>query len=272
MRNHEPAPRRRAHDPRHPGFAATRRCSPKRLGAWRGRAASLEMSARPLWPWTRPRRHRSNLSPTRRVRPRVRPGDRRGGHDGIHRRRRGLRGDGDRRSAPRRRRGCRRRATADVAGRLDGAARARLRQEAQRVEVALLVGGFADSEVDIGHVQLRDAARTDGADLIAFPYSLATPDAERTEVHEGHRVAVRSPERHGLAAAGNASGERDGPGGGRGDRGACRGADVDPAVLAAGVRVTRVERERRQYRSRHGPGPAERRSRDDQRGSSGNGE
>jgi hypothetical protein len=147
-------------------------------------------------------------------------------------------------------------------------ARSRRGQEEKRVEVSLLVGGSPNPEIDVGHVQLGDAARADGSHRFALAHGGSAPHAERAEVHERDGVAVRGLDRHDLAAARDAARERDRSRGGRDDRSPRRGADVDPAVLARRVRVAGIEGKPDQHRPCHRPGPGERRSRDDQGGGS----
>ena len=160
---------------------------------------------------------------------------------------------------------------ADVARRLGGA-RARRRKEEKRVEVSLFLGGRADPEVDVGNVELGDAARPDGPDGISFPHGVPAPNSERAEVYKRHRVPLRRLDGHGLATARDAAGEGDAPRGRRDDRSTGVSPDVDSPVLAPGVRVRRVERESHQHRARHRPGPAERRGRDHQRSGGGESE
>ena len=147
-------------------------------------------------------------------------------------------------------------------------ARARSRQEEQRVEVPLLVACSPDPEIDVGDVQFGHSARADGPHRFALAHRGSAPHAERPEVHERDGVAVRGLDRHDLAAAGNAARERDRSRGRRTDGSSGRGADVDPAVLACRVRVGGIEGEPDQHGSCHRPGPAESRSRDDQGGGS----
>ena len=178
----------------------------------------------------------------------------------------GLRGRG-RRCRSVRRSGLGRHGVPTVGRWLDRA-RNRRRQEEKRVEVPLLVAGSPDPEIDVGHVQLGHAARADGSHRFALAHCGSAPHTERTEVYERDGVAVRGLDRHDLAAARDAARERDRSRGRRDDRIPRRGADVDPAVLARLVRVGRIEGEPDQHGSRHRPGPAERRSRDDQGGGS----
>jgi hypothetical protein len=184
-------------------------------------------------------------------------------HLWIDRGRRGLRRDATRQSGCGSRLG--RRDLSAVAWRIDRRG-SRGRQEEQRVEVTLLVARLPDPEVHVRHLELGHAARADGSDDVALSNDGPAPNAERTKVHERDGVAVRGLDRHGLACVWHGAGERDRSVCRRDDRGSLRGADVDSPVLAARVRVRRIERERDQHRPCHRPGPAERRSRDDECG------
>jgi hypothetical protein len=180
--------------------------------------------------------------------------------------RRGLRHRGRRRRR-RRRRGLGRHDFPSVGGWLDRA-RARSRQEEQRVEVPLLVARSPDPEIDVRDVQLGHSARADGPHRLALAHCGSSPHAERPEVHERDGVAVLGLDRHDPAAAGDGARERDRSRGRCADGSSGGGADVDSAVLACRVRVGGIEGEPDQHRSCHRPGPAESRSRDDQGGGS----
>jgi hypothetical protein len=131
------------------------------------------------------------------------------------------------------------------------------RQEQQRVEVALRVCRPADAQVEVRHRQLRDAARPDRGDRIALGDQAAPPDPERPEMQQRDRVAVGRLDRQRLAAGRHRPGERDGSAGRRDHRRALRSTDVDPAMLAARVRVV-AKAELAQHRPVHGPHPATR--------------
>jgi hypothetical protein len=131
------------------------------------------------------------------------------------------------------------------------------RQEQQRVEVALRVCRPADAQVEVRHRQLRDAARPDRGDRIALGDQRAPSDTQRPEMQQRHRVAVGRLDRQRLAPGRHRAGERDGSSGRRDHRRALRSTDVDPAMLAAFVRVV-AEAELAQHRPVHGPCPATR--------------
>jgi hypothetical protein len=84
---------------------------------------------------------------------------------------------------------------------------------------------------------LRLARRADGADRRALRDRRVSRDGDRAEMEERHGVAVHRGDRERPAAMRCRAGERDDPARGRGDGRPGRGADVDAAVLAAGVRV-----------------------------------
>ena len=154
-------------------------------------------------------------------------------------------------------------------GRVGGLLRCRCRhgthrQECQRIDVALLVGGLAQPEVHVRLVQLRDAAWTDRADGGAFLDVVAASDRVRAQVDERRRIALRSLDRDGLAARRNRAGEADDADRRREHVRACRRAEVDTPMLAGSVGVRMVERERAHDRTVDGPCPCARR-RDGQR-------
>jgi hypothetical protein len=129
------------------------------------------------------------------------------------------------------------------------------REEEQRVDVALLVGGDADPEIDVWLGKLRDAARTDGPDRRPLCEICAAHDTDRAEVDERDRVSGRCLNRHCLATGWNGSREGHCAGGRCDDRRADRRADVDAAMLAGRVRVA-PERERPQDRAVDRPRPS----------------
>jgi hypothetical protein len=117
-------------------------------------------------------------------------------------------------------------------------------QQRERVDVALRRGRHTDAEVyrRLGGL-VRDADR---ADRLALGDGSAAPDGDRAEMDERDRIAVGSQDRHDEAAARNAAGEAD-RAARRGDHALTeRAADVDAAVLPAGVRRGGIEDERAQ--------------------------
>jgi hypothetical protein len=149
--------------------------------------------------------------------------------------------------------------------------RARLRlahwsrgQERQRIDVAVRLGGHANTEVHVRLTLLGLATRADRGHDVPFLDSSAGHHADRADVDERDRVAVRSANRHAEPFVRHLAGERDDAGGGRAEAGAGRAPDVDPAMLAAGVGVV-VGRERSQDRSFDGPRPTSRRRAENER-------
>ena len=143
-------------------------------------------------------------------------------------------------------------------GRRRGLGRSRARrQQRQRVDVPVLVGGDADPEVDVR--RLGDAV----AALPYLPDRLALSDARTLlerhplELQQGDGVAVLRANRDGMTAVRDAPDERHSPGGGRANDAADVGRDVDAPVLATCIRVV-AERERAQDRTVDGPAPRER--------------
>jgi hypothetical protein len=111
------------------------------------------------------------------------------------------------------------------------------RQEEQRVEVALGVGGQAYAEVHVRHCLLGDAADAGGADGLALADGRAPPNRQRAEMQQRHGVPVRRLDRERAPAGRHCAREGDDPGRGRGHRCAWRGTHVDAAVEARDVRV-----------------------------------
>jgi hypothetical protein len=180
-------------------------------------------------------------------------GDRRG-LDGCRRGRRRGRRRGDDRHGSRRR---------------GGASRPR-RQEGQRVEVSLRLGGGPDAQVHVRRVDLGVAAQPHRPDDGAFGDGVAPADPNRREVRQGDGEAVGRLDRERAAGGGDRAREGDGPFR-RSAYGAARlTRHVDAAVLAGGVRVRRVERERLEHRAGRRPRPCVRGRRSEQRGQSRN--
>jgi hypothetical protein len=107
-------------------------------------------------------------------------------------------------------------------------------------------------------------ARPDGAHGFAFLDRRAGAHADRAEVHEGDRVAVRSANRQAEPLVRQPAGERHDAGGRCPDISGRSRRDVDSAVLAAGIRVVRCD-ERAQHWAVDGPRPARRRRAGDER-------
>ena len=129
------------------------------------------------------------------------------------------------------------------------------RQEAERVDIALVLRGDPDTEVDVGLRQLGVATRPDGADDSPLRERSTLLDRDRAEVRERDGIAVERRDRDALAGRRNGAGEGDDARRGREDRRPCLAADVDAAVLPGRVRVRGVERERLQHRAVDRPRP-----------------
>jgi hypothetical protein len=130
------------------------------------------------------------------------------------------------------------------------------RQEPEWVEVAELVGCQTDPEVDVRNGLLGRSARPHRGDGVTLGDGRALRDDERAEMRERHRVAVGGLDREALATRRHEAGEAHRPARRRDDRIALRrGADVDAAVLARGVRVRLVVRERLEHRPMDRPAP-----------------
>ncbi len=132
-------------------------------------------------------------------------------------------------------------------------------QEGCRVEVALVVGVEPDTEVDVGPVHLGVTARSDCPDAVAFGDCRALLNGDRPEVGERHVVSIGGRERDRLAAARHRPGKRHDSGGGSHDQRTHAAADVQPAVLPRGVRLSAIEGERLQDRTVDRPRPCARR-------------
>jgi hypothetical protein len=115
------------------------------------------------------------------------------------------------------------------------------RQERQRIDVALVVRGLAEPEVDERVGALDGPRGADAPDDRALADLRAARYGDRAEVDERRRVPERGLDRNGLAAPRDRSGEGDDPARRRTHVGAARGAEVDTAMLPGGVRVRTVE-------------------------------
>jgi hypothetical protein len=141
----------------------------------------------------------------------------------------GLRGRLRRCPVLRRRRAC---------GRIGATARGK---KPERIDVSLLVRGDSDAQVNVGGPELGLPGGTDDADRGAFLHARAAGHHERAQVDQGGGVPVARSDGEGEPAAGNRAGKRDRSAYGRDHRPADGGADVDAAMLTAGVRIAAVE-------------------------------
>jgi hypothetical protein len=120
--------------------------------------------------------------------------------------------------------------------------------------------------VEVGAVDLGVSARPDGPDRLTLGNGRSGADLDRAEMGERHRKPVVGGDRERATGARDGAAEGDGPRGRRenlllGGRG-----DVDPAVLARGVRVRWVEAEGLEHGAADRPRPGTRHRRDEQRG------
>lgn len=117
------------------------------------------------------------------------------------------------------------------------------REERDRVEIPVRIGGEPDAEVDVGPVDLGRARRADGSDRIAFGDGVSLPDRARAEMRQRDREPVVRADRDRDAARGERARVRDGAarGGEHGHAGVR--TDVDAAMRASRVRMRRVIRE-----------------------------
>lgn len=128
------------------------------------------------------------------------------------------------------------------------------RQQRERVDVSLLVGGHADAEVDVRLGPIGLATRPDRGHRGSLRHGVALANEEGAEMLERDCVPVCSPDRECLASLRHGPGEGDGSRCGSTDVGIEISGNVDPAVLAAGVRIA-SEDERPEHLSVYGPGP-----------------
>jgi hypothetical protein len=133
-------------------------------------------------------------------------------------------------------------------GRLDG-------KELQRVHVPLRLGGHPDTKVQVRPGHLWCAGAPGDRDGVPFGDRPALCDRDRSEVGERHGIAVGGPDREALPGSRDRPRERHGSAGGRDNGLRVLRADVDPAMLPGGVRVSRVEGEGLKHGPVDGPGP-----------------
>jgi len=139
-----------------------------------------------------------------------------------------------------------------------------LGQERERVEVTLFVDGAPNAEVHVWVARDRVGALADRADPRSLGDLLTALHDDRSELQQGHGVAVARADRQRATATGNGSGERHGSRSGRAHRLAERTAHVDPAMLPCRVRI-RAEDEGSEHRPVDRPRPRLRAARKQQR-------
>lgn len=223
----------------HPGIDVTARCRRRGLGAedrghdrlaCGGRGRRRRLDAGRLVPG-RPRRQRCRRSLGER-RGKDRSGERYDGGD--------TRGVGDRGR-------CR--------GWLAG------REELQRVEVAVRVGGHSDAEVDMRPRGDEVVARAKGAHGLPLGDRLRGLDGQGRELQQRRGEAVARQDRDGSPTIRHGPRKRDDAGGRGAHALAELATDVDTPVLAPGVRIG-AEPERAHDGARHRPRPGVRRRRE----------
>ena len=111
------------------------------------------------------------------------------------------------------------------------------RQQPERVEVSVFVGGDANAQVDVRLQGDGVAALADHTHFGPFADCVAPHHSCRGELKQRHRIAVGCRDGERVATTWHDAGERDIPGGRCQYDAAEFGRVVDPAVLAARVRV-----------------------------------
>jgi hypothetical protein len=129
------------------------------------------------------------------------------------------------------------------------------RKQSQRVDVALLLGGDPDAEVDVRLIVVGRSARPDRPGNRALRDRIALVDRDRAEVAERHGIALGGLDGDRLAVGRHRAGERDGAGRRRQHVGTGRAGHVDAAMLACRIGVGRIEVEPPQHLARRRPGP-----------------
>ena len=129
------------------------------------------------------------------------------------------------------------------------------RQQRGRVDVPLRLGGEPDPDVHVRAAHLGVARGADRPDDVAFGDRGALRDRGRAEVRERDRVAVGGRDRERAPRARDGADVGHLPRRGRAHGTARVACEVEPAVLAAGVRVVRVERVGLEHGAVRRPGP-----------------
>ena len=111
------------------------------------------------------------------------------------------------------------------------------RQERERVDVSLLVRSPSHAQVDVRLRPVGLTTRPGCGHRVSLRDRVASPDLKRSEMLHNDGVAVRGSYRQRLAAFGHRARERDNARGGRVHIGVEVGSDVDPTMLATGVRI-----------------------------------
>jgi hypothetical protein len=136
------------------------------------------------------------------------------------------------------------------------------RQQRQRIDVPLRLGGDADTEMNaLDKVAARFRDRSHG---LAFADARALGDRERGETDQRYGIAVAGANSHRAPASRDGARERHRAGRRRQHVRADLSRDIDAAVLPAQIGIV-SEREAPHDRAAGGPGPASGRNRCDQR-------
>jgi hypothetical protein len=133
-------------------------------------------------------------------------------------------------------------------------------QKRHRIEVALRLGSDANAEVHVRLGHLGVAADTDRPDAGALDDRGSPCDGDGAEVRQRHRVPLGGGDRHAVPRRWDGARKGDGSRRRREHRCTWVAAHVDPTVLARGIWMRRIEKERLQdgARGRPRPGPADR--------------
>ncbi len=131
----------------------------------------------------------------------------------------------------------------DRCWRLSGRAcgRRAVRQEGQRIDVALRIRGDPDAQVHVWLRHLGVATRPDRSDRVPLGDRRPSDDAQRAEMRQRHGVAARRCDRDTRAGARDRSRERHRARGGRDDGGTRLAPEIDTTVLPRVVRMPGVE-------------------------------
>ena len=138
------------------------------------------------------------------------------------------------------------------------------REERERVEIAVRIRRQADAEVEVRHRLLGLAGGADRADRLPLGHRSVLGHTDRAQVNERDGVPVVGLDRDAEPVRRHRARERDPAGPWSERRLAGAAADVDPAMLPAGVRVI-AEPEGLEHRSGYRPRPRGRRGRDGER-------
>jgi hypothetical protein len=129
-----------------------------------------------------------------------------------------------------------------------------LRQQRQRIDVALRILRHPDPQVHVRLVDLRLARRADQAHGLPFGHAVTRRDRDRAEMEERDREAVGRPDRHRAPVDRQRAGEGHAPSRGGADRRPDVSADVDPGVTVFAVLLA-PEVETPDDGAVHGPRP-----------------